>query len=40
VVGEWRHPLLGRTLTELAGEALQRDPAAVVEPLAAGRWQP
>ena len=40
VAGEWRHPLLGRTLTELAGEALRRDPAAVVEPLAAGRWQP
>jgi len=39
VAGEWRHPLLGRTLTELAGEALRRDPAAVVEPLAAGRWQ-
>lgn len=40
VAGAWRHPLLGRTLTELAGEALRRDPAAVVEPLAAGRWQP
>ena len=39
VAAEWRHPLLGRTLTELAGEALRRDPAAVVEPLAAGRWQ-
>jgi 2-amino-4-hydroxy-6-hydroxymethyldihydropteridine diphosphokinase len=39
VAGEWRHPLLGRTLTELAEEALRRDPAAVVEPVGTGRWR-
>jgi 2-amino-4-hydroxy-6-hydroxymethyldihydropteridine diphosphokinase len=40
VAGGWRHPLLGRTLAELAEDALRRDPAAVLEPVAAGRWQP
>ena len=39
VAGAWRHPLLGRTLAELAGEAVRRDPAAVVAPVAAGSWQ-
>lgn len=40
VAGEWRHPLLGRTLTELAEEALRSFPAAVTEQVADDRWQP
>jgi 2-amino-4-hydroxy-6-hydroxymethyldihydropteridine diphosphokinase len=40
VAAEWRHPLLGRTLSELAEDALRRDPIAVVGPVAGGRWQP
>jgi 2-amino-4-hydroxy-6-hydroxymethyldihydropteridine diphosphokinase len=40
VAGEWCHPLLGRTLAELAADALRRDPGAVVEVLADGCWRP
>ena len=40
VAGEWRHPLLGRTLAALAADALGGDPAAVAEVLADGRWRP
>jgi 2-amino-4-hydroxy-6-hydroxymethyldihydropteridine diphosphokinase len=39
VAGEWCHPLLGCTLSELAADALRRDPGAVVEVLPAGRWR-
>ena len=40
VAGEWRHPLLGRTLAALAADALRADPAAVAAVLADGRWRP
>lgn len=40
VAAEWLHPLLGRTLSELAEDAIRRDPAAEVEPVANERWQP
>jgi 2-amino-4-hydroxy-6-hydroxymethyldihydropteridine diphosphokinase len=39
VAGEWRHPLLGRTLAMLAAEALRNDPRAVEEVLPADCWQ-
>lgn len=39
VAGAWRHPLLGRTLAELAHDAVRKDPAAVVAPVVAGSWQ-
>jgi 2-amino-4-hydroxy-6-hydroxymethyldihydropteridine diphosphokinase len=35
---DWVHPLLGRTVTELAGEALQRDPAAILGVLESPQW--
>lgn len=40
VAAEWRHPLIGRTLSELAQDAIRTDPTALVEPVGTGRWQP
>jgi 2-amino-4-hydroxy-6-hydroxymethyldihydropteridine diphosphokinase len=39
VAGEWRHPLIGRTLSELAEDAIRTDPTALVEPVGTGRWR-
>lgn len=39
VAAEWRHPLLGRTLSELAEDAIRRDPTALVETVGTGRWR-
>lgn len=39
VAGEWRHPLLGRTLVWLAADALRSEPAAVAEVVPADRWR-
>lgn len=40
VAGDWRHPLHGRTLAGLAGDALRSDPSAVLEAVADPRWRP
>ena len=39
VAGDWRHPLLGRTLAALAADSFRSDPAAVAEVVPDDRWQ-
>jgi 2-amino-4-hydroxy-6-hydroxymethyldihydropteridine diphosphokinase len=39
VAPDWRHPLLGETLLQLAERALEREHGAVLEVLDSGLWQ-
>jgi len=39
VAPDWRHPLLGRPLQQLAKRVHERDPGAVIEVVASDLWQ-